>query len=179
MLLGFFSTMISTSLAMNYANSAITFIQFARQFRHGFWPFWPSTKHSVMYIKRFDFIRKPFFQKLVVLSIIVIHLLIYIDIPIELTVKIATYNDNQSIRFCDLSNLGDNSILTIVFLVEAVILPFLVMLITTVLISKTLVLSRKILAIQRLNARQIRDKKFAATSELINVLYVHNHSFHV
>lgn len=127
--------------------------------------------------KLISMIRNPKFPLFSIATIVLINLLIYVIVPIYLfPVRIETSvtnetNETQTSYICNLNTLSFGYIMNVLFLVKSSLLPFLVMLSATMVITKTLYTSRnKVLSLDK--QRQTKDRKFAITSAVFNVLYV-------
>lgn len=135
---------------------------------------------SVVCINRFRFIQKRSFQLAIIALIVLINSLIYIEIPIALnnfkyTSRINGTNSTTTIYICWLDSISFIRVINYVFLVQSSCIPFIIMLGATIIISKTLYSSRSRLTAQCNNqhkSRRMRDRKFAVTSAVFNVLYV-------
>lgn len=117
------------------------------------------------------------FQLGVILIITISNLIFYMPIPINLNHIAMNTNDGQIFWVCSLKNLPFYKSMSIFYFVESSLLPFFIMLITTVLTVRALVSSRMHLkSMMRENSelrlRRVKDIKFAINSIALNVLYV-------
>ena len=134
--------------------------------------FWNMKKHH-----RFGFIKKRWFQVTVVLVNVVIHLGMYCGILIFLTRR--SKGKNYSCEFGYMKNI---LIYIGMYLAEGNILPFLIMIVTSVLMTKALVSSRRKVqgnngatangTSSNIKSRKSRDFKFAVTSLTFNILFI-------
>lgn len=131
---------------------------------------------SIVFNNKFEFIRKSRFQTLMISSIIFVNCIIYIMVPIDLAISSIQLNNNQTDFYCELSNLSYSKTLTFVLMIESALIPFTIMIFTTIIISTSLISSRKKVIVcnqcRELLVRQTRDRKFAITSAIINILYL-------
>ena len=118
-------------------------------------------------------IKKRWFQLIVIASIVLINLLLYIEVPIYL--RLVSYKvGNTTNNICSLFMMPFGQIVTWMYLIQANIVPFLIM-ITTSIISIRLIrkssnnVSAQLSSIDR---RRKRDKKFAVTSIAFNFMFI-------
>ena len=125
---------------------------------------------------RFGFIKKRWFQVIVVLLNVVIHLLFYCEILILLNRRSIRQNTAYS---CDFQYMNYFIIFNGIYLVESNILPFIIMIVTSVLMTKALVSSRRKVqgnntagTSSNIKSRKSRDFKFAVTSLTFNIVFI-------
>lgn len=121
-------------------------------------------------IPKFDFIKNRKFQYTLLFGIVLIQLVLYADIPVLLDVKISENNT----QVCDIANMLLVSIIDEIYLLEASIIPFVIMTGSSAIMINLIIRSRK--SIEHLGhsskKRKRRDIKFAITSLTFNVLFV-------
>jgi hypothetical protein len=115
-------------------------------------------------------ITKKWFQWSLVVGIILFNILLYIYVPILL--KRAEVSPN--FYLCDFATMGFSQIFMIVFLLESCLIPFIVMIIISILTIRLLYKSRK--SIERIGVvaaeRKTRDKKYAISSVTLNIMFI-------
>jgi hypothetical protein len=130
---------------------------------------------------RFDFMKKKRFQYGSIAAIFIVECLLYIEIPIFIELlQVPIPGVNITLPVCDISNLSFVDILQFFYIFESIIFPFMVMIICTFLIVRTLVKSRQALGAHTGGTttngadqqRRAKDFKFAVTSVAFNVLFV-------
>ena len=119
-------------------------------------------------------LKKKSFQYGVVVEIVLINLLLYIEIPIYL--KLVTFNIyGTKIDVCDTSTLPFGIIIATMFLIGGSILPFFIMLTSTIVSIKMIRDSaRNIERTSNTNSsnRNSRDFKFAISSVAFNISFI-------
>lgn len=123
--------------------------------------------------KRIVILRKKRFQFSVVSVIVVFNLLLYIGIPINLVRQnLYFYYDAY---YCDISSLTFFTVFIIGYLIETAIIPFLIMLISSIATIRLLVNSRKTLELRCSfynRRRKRREAKFAISSLAFNIMFI-------
>lgn len=109
-------------------------------------------------------LKKKSFQWSVVAAIVLANLILYIEIPITLHLK--SYSSIQNILYCDLATLDYFKPFIIINLLETTIIPFGIMVISSMITIRLLYKSRRSLEISgRLSVqRRSKDVKFAISS---------------
>ena len=124
---------------------------------------------------RAKFIKKRSFQYAVISGIVVFHLLIYIEVPIYL-VRIVNPNAPAYTIRCDLSTLWFGDIISMVYLIEGTLLPFIIMLCSSIISTKMIRDSAMNIQnhVTQLNdpSRKNRDFKYAITSISFNLMFL-------
>lgn len=117
-------------------------------------------------------LKKKSFQWSVVAAIVLANLILYIEIPITLHLK--SYSSIQNILYCDLATLDYFKPFIIINLLETTIIPFGIMVISSMITIRLLYKSRRSLEISgRLSVqRRSKDVKFAISSLTFCFLYV-------
>ena len=116
-------------------------------------------------------LKKKWFQWSVVAGIVIINTAIYIYMPILIKVR-EVY---PGYFMCDLSTIGFFNIHMIINLLETSFIPFVVMIITSILTSRLLIKSRN--AVMKTTGqvskeRKSRDTKYAISSVSFNILFI-------
>ena len=123
-----------------------------------------------MKTRSFPILKKKWFQLLLVAASVLFNVAIYIYFPIFLKRR----EIFPGYFVCDVSAMSFFNILTAQTLIETFILPFIILIITSVLTIRELYKSRN--AIERVGnvskERKSRDKKYAFTSVTLNILFV-------
>ena len=109
----------------------------------------------------------------IVLAIILSHLLLYIEIPIYLRLFPRKVN-NITLYACEPTTLSFGNAMNVVYNIESSALPFLIMIISSLITIKMLRDSRRQVEMMGSVAekRKSRDRKFAITSITFNVLFI-------
>ena len=117
--------------------------------------------------------KRPIIHYSIITAIVLIHLTLYIVIPIYLRpVVIPGYG-----VLCDVSTLSFGETLNIVYMAESSIIPFVIMFITSIITIKLLWKSRRQMKTavnlgNQQNKRKSRDAMFALTSLTFNILFI-------
>lgn len=135
---------------------------------------------SVIFHGKYEFVQKRSFQLSVIITIVLINLLVFIEVPIALNaVRIVTpiYETNQTqvYSLCAIQTISFVAVIDYLYLIFACIIPFIIMIATTIAISKELYRSsmRVMPQVSReLKERRYKDRKFAANSVILNIVYV-------
>lgn len=138
---------------------------------------------SVVYVNRISFLRKLSFQLGVIISIVVINLLVYISVPIGLnSIRYENWNNQTNttqVSFgCTINNLSFIRVINYLFLIESSLVPFAFMLAATCVITVRLYQSRTRVFLEKdTNSgkpknRRLKDRKFAYTSAILNIIFV-------
>ena len=117
--------------------------------------------------------KKPNLHYMIVIGIVLFNLLLYIEVPIFLRLfPLQIYG--MTFYVCDPSTLSFGNVLNIVYIIEGSALPFLIMVISSLVTIKTLRDSRHHVEIVGSvdEKRKSRDRKFAITSITFNVLFI-------
>lgn len=124
---------------------------------------------------RFDFFKKRSFQLSVVAVLAVFNLLLFSEVLI-LLVRVPEIKDNSTQLLCDLTAMPYIEIFGALYLIIGSLVPFLIMIATSVFTAKLLKESRhrsighgNSVIVQK---RKNRDLKFAATSLTFNCLFI-------
>ena len=125
-----------------------------------------------MRTKKLPILKKKWFQWSIVAGVILINALIYLEIPILLQLK--TYSTFYNILLCDISTLSFFNPLLIGILLEANIIPFVIMMFTSIVSIRLLIRSRN--SLERVGNvdrhRRSRDNKYAVSSIAFNIVFV-------
>ena len=125
--------------------------------------------------KKANFIKKRKFQYMVIFGIVLFNFLFYIEIPIYLT-NIELDIMNTTYYICDTTTLSIGSVITMMFLIDGSLLPFLIMFASSIIMIKTIRDSSKTIKNRHqsigMTNRTRRDIKFAITSIAFNVSFV-------
>jgi hypothetical protein len=128
---------------------------------------------------KFEFLKKPKFQVWAIVVIVLTNLLIYSEVPILLNIfNDSNQNMTSQVPDCDLTYMPFYGLVDAFYLFEASVIPFGLMIFTSVSIVRSIRRSRKMLekTMKRdsliMRERKSRDVKFAVTSLALNVLFV-------
>lgn len=117
--------------------------------------------------------QRPIVTYMILLAIVLFNFLLYVEVPIF--IKRLPLEINGTMFFvCDPSTLSFGKSLNVVYIIEGSVLPFLIMLISSIYTIKMLRDSRKLVEMVGLviGRRKSRDRKFAITSITFNVLFI-------
>lgn len=122
--------------------------------------------------RRFNLIKRKCFQLTTLCVISVSHFILYIIVPVKLA-EYETSRLNDSTR-CDLSSISFIRVWSVVYFVESSVVPFLLVMIATFQIVKTILCSRRRLMNNQVYYRQRRskDRQFALNSVILNILFI-------
>ena len=124
--------------------------------------------------KKANFIKKRKFQYMVIFGIVLFNFLFYIEVPIYLTnTKLQVMNATYYI--CDTSTLSIGGAITMMFLIDGSLLPFLIMFASSIIMIKMIRDSSRTITNggqSRVANRTSRDLKFAISSIAFNVVFV-------
>ena len=117
--------------------------------------------------------KRPILHYMIIFGIVLFNLLLYIEVPIFLRLfPLQIYG--MTFYVCDPSTLSFGSVLNIVYIIEGSGLPFLIMIISSLITIKSLKDSRR--QVEMIGSaeekRKSRDRKFAITSITFNVLFI-------
>lgn len=131
-------------------------------------------KMLIMRKHAFLILRKKWFQCLIVAVITITNSLLFLGVPINLVPnkKLYFYFDTY---YCDISSLDFFTVFIIGYLIETVIIPFVIMFITSIVTIRLLVKSRNNLEANRGGVdrqRKMRDSKFAISSLTFNLMFI-------
>lgn len=119
--------------------------------------------------RTFGVLKKKWFQWTVVGGIVLVNLALFVEIPIML--ELEPYSRGF---YCDLATLADFTRIVIVYLLESAIVPFLIMIVTSIVMIVLIFKSRRNLEragkIDR--QRRSRDVKFAISSVVFNLIFI-------
>lgn len=117
-------------------------------------------------------LKNIWFQRLVIAIIVVFNLILYIEIPI--TIKLQQYSNYVKILYCDFATLDYFTVFIVINLLESTLIPFAIMMISSVVTIRLLYKSRRSLekAGNVNRERKSRDAKFAITSIAFNFMYM-------
>jgi hypothetical protein len=133
---------------------------------------------------KFKIISERKFQIWVILVLSVFHIALYLFVPFKIDIVNASIGGNLSISLCSLNSLPNSTLVEFVYLVEANFVPFILMMLTTLLIMRSLRNSTKNLlkSSQQVNsskkssasidAKKSRQRKFALHSVFLNVMFI-------
>jgi hypothetical protein len=123
-----------------------------------------------MRVKSIPILKKKWFQLSVVAGVVVFSVGLYLYIPILLRVR----EIFPGFSMCDSSTLGFFNVHIILYTFETCLIPFFVMIISSILTVRLLIKSRKAVARneQMARDRKSKDRKYAITSITFNVLFV-------
>ena len=117
-------------------------------------------------------LRNKWFQRLVIAIIVVFNLLLYIEIPI--TISLRQYSNYVKVLYCDFATLDYFTVFIVINLLESTLIPFGIMMVSSVVTIRVLYKSRRSLEktgnVNR--ERKSRDAKFAITSIAFNFMYM-------
>jgi hypothetical protein len=114
--------------------------------------------------------KRPIVHYAIVIGIVLFNLLLYIEIPIFLKLlPVEMYG--ITFLFCDPSSLYFAEALSVIFLIQGSIIPFVVLLASSLITIKLLKDSRRQVSMID-NKRMSRDTKFAVTSLIFNFLFI-------
>lgn len=121
------------------------------------------------------FIKKRPFQYAVISGIVLFDLLLYIEVPIFISIDTKS-NGTTAIFRCDIGNISFGSIITLVNLIEGSLIPFIIM-IGSSIISIRLIRNSARNIRNHVNESSIlnrttRDFKYAITSVSFNIMFV-------
>ena len=124
---------------------------------------------------RAKFIKKRSFQYAVISGIVIFHLLLYIEVPIYLA-RIVKPNAPAYTTRCDLSTLPFGNIISMVYYLEGTLLPFIIMLCSSIISIKMIRDSARNVRINvtqsSLPNRNSRDFKYAISSISFNLMFL-------
>ena len=112
------------------------------------------------------------FQWSVVAVIAILNLIFYVEILISFRLVPSRFSINS--LFCDITALEYFSAFIFAMLIESCFIPFLIMLISSIVTIRLLNKSRETVELSGIlnKLRRSRDKKFAISSLILNVVYV-------
>lgn len=115
-------------------------------------------------------LKKRHFQLTVVALIFLINLLLYLEIPIQLKLKIYIRGG----YYCDVSTMNSFIVVIIVYLFASGLLPFGIMITTSIIMIVTIYRSRQRLerSLPIARKRKSRDVKFAISSLVFNFVFI-------
>ena len=123
-----------------------------------------------MRVNSMSILKKKWFQWSVVAAIVLFHMALYIYIPI-LIKRLEIF---PGYFLCDLSTIGLFDIHVIISLLESGFIPFIAMIITSIITIRMLIKSRNAVMKngQVSKERKSRDTKYAVSSLSINILFI-------
>lgn len=139
---------------------------------------------NVSTVPRFQFMNEKKVQLALTILILVVNLCLYVYAPINLELeKIDLDILNKTIHICSLIYLPHVYTFQLVYLIEANLIPFTILMITTALILRNLrqsthnlkafsADSRQLSNLRLLKSKQVKQRKFALNSVFMNVLFV-------
>ena len=123
-----------------------------------------------MRTRQIAILKKKWFQWSIVAGIVLFNLVLYIEVPIFITRR----EISPGVYICDTSTMSFLNIFFIFYLFEASIIPFIIMIISSVLTIRLLLNSRN--SIENIgslnNERKSRDIKYAISSIAINFMFI-------
>ena len=121
-----------------------------------------------------NFIKKRPFQYAVISGIVLFDLLLYIEIPIFISID--TIFNITTVLNCDLAKISFGDIITLVSLIEGSLLPFAIMIFSSIISIKMIRDSTKNIQFHfnesNILNRTTRDFKYAITSVSFNIMFV-------
>ena len=145
------------------------------------WPVYDSSTSWILMVFSIDkmlnmsrkpipIIKKKWFQWTVVTMIVLIHAILYIGVPFDLK----RFEIFPGFYYCFVSNLSFFRAFSFIYLIETSFIPFVVMMVTSIVTIRLLIKSRKSLGqvgkLERL--RRARDTKFAISSLTFNFFFI-------
>ena len=130
--------------------------------------------------QRFQYTKKLSFQIGLIIFLAIFHIGAYIGLPIQLEVKnitIVVYGFNVTLQSCALGNIPNVKPYLTTYLIESNIVPFVIMILTTVYIVRVLRNSTK-RVVSQLNVansksmKSARQKKYALSSVVLSILFI-------
>ena len=122
-----------------------------------------------MRTKTIDIIKKKWFQWSVVAGIVLFHVGLYMYHPIFVK-RLEYFN----VYFCDISSIGFVEIHIILLIFETCLIPFVILMVTSILTIRLLLKSRN--SIERNGKltieRKSRDRKYAISSVTLNIIFI-------
>jgi hypothetical protein len=122
--------------------------------------------------KLFD---KTSFKIGIITFLAVFHIVLYAIVPVfvEITTVSVSSPNNLTFRVCDFQKSANSQLLAVFYLLESSVLPFVIMLVTTVLMAKSLYESSKSLGkSEALKRRKSKDCKFTRNSLFLNMMFI-------
>jgi hypothetical protein len=114
-------------------------------------------------------IKKKWFQWSVVAGIVLFHVGLYMYHPIFVK-RLEYFN----VYFCDITSIGFVEVHIILLILETCIIPFVILMVTSILTIRMLLKSRN--SIERngklTNERKSRDRKYAISSVTLNIVFI-------
>lgn len=126
----------------------------------------------------FQYTKKLSFQIGVVAFLAIFHIAAYIALPILLELKNVTIvidGFNVTSQMCALSNIPDVKPYIIAYLIEANIVPFLIMILTTIYIVRELhKSSKRVLSVNVnvINSKNSKKRKYALNSVALSIIFI-------
>ena len=122
--------------------------------------------------RQFPALKKRWFQWSVVAFIVIFNILLYVAIPI--TLKLQQYSPFVKFLYCDFATLDYFAVFIFVTLFESTLIPFAIMMVSSVITIRLLYKSRRSLerAGKISRERKSRDSKYAITSIVLNLIYM-------
>ena len=169
-------TILYDTFIYNYSNTVCVLVSYI-YLSFGTIPGWILVAFSVdraLNLKRVtNVIKRPVCYYMIIIGIVLFNLLLYIEVPILLTLNPIEINGVR-LYVCDVSSLAFGKVLNAVYIVEGSCLPFLIMFISSIFTIKKLKDSRRHVEMigSVAEKRKSRDRKFAITSITFNVLFI-------
>lgn len=118
-------------------------------------------------------IKKRWFQLIVIASIVLFNLLLYIEVPIYLRLVSFEFG-NMTYSYCILNMMPYGDMVNLMYLIQANILPFLIMITTSIMSIRLIRKSSNNVSAQLASRerRRKRDIKFAVTSIMFNFMFI-------
>jgi hypothetical protein len=122
--------------------------------------------------RQIQIIKKKWFQWSVVAAIVIFNVLLYLEILISL--KLQQYSSYVKILYCDFTTLSFFTPFIIITLLESTMIPFVIMMVSSIITIRLLYRSRRSLerAGKISRERKSRDAKYAVTSIAFNLMHV-------
>jgi hypothetical protein len=138
--------------------------------------------HNLAYLAKIakinNFLKKRANQYVIAIALVLTHLVIYCPIAVYVQFKPVHVGGNFTLLVCSMKSVPFWNVYNLVNFVDAALLPFCLMLVTTALVALDLMRSRNNLRAQTtfayLNARRRlrKDRKFSLTSISMNILFI-------
>ena len=116
--------------------------------------------------------KRPILHYMIIIVIYFVHFILYIEVPIYL--RLSPLEFNSTVYLCDITSLSFGQVLNVFYGIQSNVIPFLIMIISSVITIKKLRDSSRSVEMMGSLAekRKSRDRKFAITSITFNVLFI-------
>lgn len=130
--------------------------------------------------QRLEMFKKKHVQIGMILTVALVHVLLYLVIPIRLTIIDSPISGtNLTTPLCSVNNMPLTRLFQIIYLIECILVPFVIMMLTTVYILRVLNSSmRRLSVFESKSMRSIamkskyKQRKFALNSVALNILFI-------